>query len=150
MGDLILVDGYTLTVNGGIKVANNHSLTIYGQSGRTGKLTATTEKTDGRYAGIGGDMNSKFGSGPVFPCFVWRPQATSGHSLSFADRGRGAGRLPTRGGGVGRSSYHTTLCDFAKVLAKSFKKFFLFSTTENKLEMSKILKIKIDIGLRTC
>ena len=94
MGDLILVDGYTLTVNGGIKVANNHSLTIYGQSGRTGKLTATTEKTDGRYAGIGGDMNSKFGSGPVFPCFVWRPQATSGHSLFFADRGRGAGRLP--------------------------------------------------------
>lgn len=68
------MDGYTLTVNGGIKVANNHSLTIYGQSGRTGKLTATTEKTDGRYAGIGGDMNSKFGSGPVFPCFVWRPK----------------------------------------------------------------------------
>ena len=38
---LILADGCTLTVNGGIQVAENNSLTIYGQSGGTGKLTVT-------------------------------------------------------------------------------------------------------------
>ena len=47
---LILADGCTLTVNGGIQVADNdndpsngssNSLTIYGQSGGTGKLIAT-------------------------------------------------------------------------------------------------------------
>ena len=47
---LILADGCTLTVNGGVQVADNdndpsngssNSLTIYGQSGGTGKLIAT-------------------------------------------------------------------------------------------------------------
>lgn len=38
---LILEDTCTLTVNGGIQVAENNSLTIYGQSGGTGKLTVT-------------------------------------------------------------------------------------------------------------
>ena len=51
---LILADGCTLTVNGGIQVAENNSLTIYGQSGGTGKLIATL--TGGSYnAAIGGN-----------------------------------------------------------------------------------------------
>ena len=60
---LILADGCTLTVNGGIQVADNdndpsngssNSLTIYGQSGGTGKLIATL--TGGSYnAAIGGN-----------------------------------------------------------------------------------------------
>ncbi len=49
---LILADGYTLTVNAGIGVNSGNSLTIYGQTNGTGKLTATAPA---KYnAGIGG------------------------------------------------------------------------------------------------
>ncbi len=36
---LILVDGYALTVNGGIEINDPNSITIYGQSANSGKLT---------------------------------------------------------------------------------------------------------------
>ena len=50
---LILADGCTLTVNGGIQVASGNSLTIYGQSAEgTGSLTATGSSYN---AGIGGN-----------------------------------------------------------------------------------------------
>ncbi len=51
---LILEDGCSLTVNGGINATDTNSLTIYGQSGGTGKLTATG---GGFQAGIGGNSN---------------------------------------------------------------------------------------------
>ena len=49
---LILVDGCNLTVNGGISVGGSNTLTIYGQSSGTGKLTATGGWMQ---AGIGGE-----------------------------------------------------------------------------------------------
>ncbi len=52
--NLILEDGCSLTVNGGINATDTNSLTIYGQSGGTGKLTATG---GGFQAGIGGNSN---------------------------------------------------------------------------------------------
>ncbi|MDR1131669.1 MAG: putative Ig domain-containing protein, partial [Oscillospiraceae bacterium] len=51
---LILTDGCDLTVNGGINVNGGNSLTVYGQSGGTGKLTANG---GGDQAGIGSDYN---------------------------------------------------------------------------------------------
>ena len=50
---LILTDGHTLTVNGGIHVTGNNCFTVYGQENGTGKLTATATNNAG--AGIGGN-----------------------------------------------------------------------------------------------
>ena len=55
---LILADGYNLTVNGGINVTGDNSLTIYGQSGGTGTLVATASNG----AGIGGSDGEKGGT----------------------------------------------------------------------------------------
>lgn len=64
---LILTDGCTLTVNGGIQVEEGYSLTIYGQSDGTdtmGKLTAsiTSENTDLYNAAIGGNAGETGGT----------------------------------------------------------------------------------------
>lgn len=50
---LILTDGHTLTVNGGIHVTGDDHFTVYGQENGTGKLTATATNNVG--AGIGGN-----------------------------------------------------------------------------------------------
>lgn len=50
---LILTDGHTLTVNGGIHVTGDDRFTVYGQENGTGKLTATATNNVG--AGIGGN-----------------------------------------------------------------------------------------------
>ena len=50
---LILTDGHTLTVNGGIHVTGNNCFTVYGQENGNGKLTATATNNVG--AGIGGN-----------------------------------------------------------------------------------------------
>ena len=50
---LILTDGHTLTVNGGIHVTGDDRFTVYGQENGTGKLTATATNNLG--AGIGGN-----------------------------------------------------------------------------------------------
>lgn len=51
---LILADGYTLNANKGIYVGSGSSLTIYGQSGNTGKLVANAQYAT-NCAGIGGN-----------------------------------------------------------------------------------------------
>ena len=68
---LILTDGCTLTVNGGIQVAAGNSLTIYGQSDGAdtmGKLTAsiTSENTDLYNAAIGGNAGETGGTLTVY------------------------------------------------------------------------------------
>lgn len=68
---LILTDGCTLTVNGGIQVAAGDSLTIYGQSDGAdtmGKLTAsiTSENTDLYNAAIGGNAGETGGTLTVY------------------------------------------------------------------------------------
>ena len=56
---LILADGYTLNATKGITVTGSNSLTIYGQSGGTGKLTATGDTLQ---AGIGGGSGQSGGA----------------------------------------------------------------------------------------
>ena len=51
--NLILADDSTLTATKGISVTSGNSLTIYGQSGGSGELTAKAKQLNG-YAGIGG------------------------------------------------------------------------------------------------
>ena len=58
---LILPDGVTLTVTGGVKLEENHKLSIYGQSGNaSGTLIATNSYENG--AGIGGGEGLKAGA----------------------------------------------------------------------------------------
>lgn len=55
---LILADGCELTIDGGIQVAHPNSLTIYGQSEGSGRLTATAPAESNIYhAAIGGSTN---------------------------------------------------------------------------------------------
>lgn len=56
---LILTDGCTLNANKGIEVTSGSSLTIYGQTGGTGTLTANADEND---AGIGGSWNGSCGT----------------------------------------------------------------------------------------
>ena len=55
--NLVLCDGATLTAQNGISVTDGHSLTIYSQSGNTGKLVASVPDASGSMynAAIGGD-----------------------------------------------------------------------------------------------
>ena len=57
---LILADGCKLTVNGGINVAENNSLTIYGQTQGTGTLVA--QNCTSGCAGIGGGSQGNGGT----------------------------------------------------------------------------------------
>lgn len=61
---LILMDGFTLTANGGIGMPDDSSLTIYGQSGNTGKLIASAAEGN---AGIGSNSGEK-ASGDITIC----------------------------------------------------------------------------------
>ena len=58
--NLVLCDGATLTANKGIGVTEGNSLTIYSQSGNTGKLVATVpdDQENHYHAAIGGDRYS--------------------------------------------------------------------------------------------
>ena len=61
---LILADGCSLTVNGGINVSGDNSLTIYGQDKGTGALTANgkNEAMSPSQAGIGGGQDQSGGT----------------------------------------------------------------------------------------
>ncbi len=80
---LILADGCTLTVNGGINVAEGNSLTIYGQTAGTGTLVAKANTTG--CAGIGGGSLSDGGTVTIY-----------GGTVNASSGGNGAGI----GGGV--------------------------------------------------
>ena len=59
--NLVLCDGATLTAEQGISVTDGNSLTIYSQSGNTGKLVASVPNADGSMynAAIGGDRDDR-------------------------------------------------------------------------------------------
>lgn len=80
---LILKDGYTLTANGGIGTKDDSSLTIYGQSGDSGKLIASA--SDGN-AGIGSDSGTK-ASGDITIC-GGTVEATGGADAAGIGTGR--------------------------------------------------------------
>ena len=59
--NLVLCDGATLTAEQGISVTDGNSLTIYSQSGNTGKLVASVPNASGSMynAAIGGDRDDR-------------------------------------------------------------------------------------------
>lgn len=89
---LILTDGCSLTVNGGINVITGNSLTIYGQSGGTGSLTATANS--GGYAGIGGNAGQSGGTITINGGMV---KATGSGNLNGGGAGIGGGRYQSGG-----------------------------------------------------
>lgn len=94
---LILADGCTLTVNGGIQVqGKDNSLTIYGQTGGTGRLTVTGGD---HQAGIGG---SEGGAGGVITINGGTVEATGGVGGAGIGGGRGgnSGEITINGGTV--------------------------------------------------
>ena len=96
---LILADGCTLTVNGGIQVGENNSLTIYGQSGDTGKLEATA--TDQYNAAIGGNKKQTAGEITIHGGTV---TATSSSTGIGGGRGGDGGQIEIYGGTVNATS----------------------------------------------
>ena len=62
--NLILMDGKTLTVTGGIQVGEGSTLNIYAQSGNTGELIAGN-KQNSYAAGIGGNKGSSYNAGTI-------------------------------------------------------------------------------------
>ena len=94
--NLILMDEKDLTVNGGIGVASGNSLTIWGQTGGTGSLSAT-----GGYwqAGIGGNPGESCGTVTINGGTV---TATGGYMAAGIGGGNGAtgGNITINGGTV--------------------------------------------------
>ena len=94
--NLILADGYSLTVNGGINVGEDNSLTIYGQSGGTGALIATST---GYYdAGIGGTFN--VGGGIITINGGTVTASSSNFGAGIGGGGGGKGGIITINGGT--------------------------------------------------
>lgn len=97
---LILEDNAALTVTGGINVTGNNSLTIYGQRGGTGKLTAQGGK-DQDQAGIAGDKTQ---SGGVITINGGTVNATGGSNdgagIGGGGRGDSGGTITINGGTV--------------------------------------------------
>ena len=58
--NLILQDGATLTIYPGIRLTPGASLTVWGQSGKTGRLISTSGSSG--YSGIGGDKKEAAGT----------------------------------------------------------------------------------------
>ena len=103
---LVLKDGATLTVEGGIELTEGNSLTIYGQKDGTGKLIA--EGTFDEYnlifntSGIGGTNNVKNGSCGILTINGGNITATGGRSCAGigCDNNKGVDGTITINGGT--------------------------------------------------
>lgn len=99
---LILADGYTLTANDGINVSgSSNSLTIYGQSGGTGTLTAHTRAVN---AAIGGNDNQECGSITINGGTIDAETGNSSAVIGSGWRGKG-GNITINGGTITAKSY---------------------------------------------
>lgn len=95
---LILSDGASLTVNGGINVAGDDSLSIYGQEDGTGKLTADAGSVY-ESAGIGGGSGETGGYVAIAGGIVTATGGGSGAGIGGGDSGS-AGTVTITGGTV--------------------------------------------------
>ena len=98
---LILQDGYTLTVNGGINVAEGNSLTIYGQTAGTGELVAQNPGNDN--AGIGGNDEGTGGTVTIHGGNVTATGGINGAGIGGGQQGAG-GMITISGGTVTATS----------------------------------------------
>ena len=103
---LILMDNTELTIEGGIQVEDPNSLTIYGQSGGTGQLTATG--SGGAAAGIGGDAGIGGNGGNGGDGGNGGSVTIHGGTVTaIGGSGKNGGGAGIGGGGGGAESYHT-------------------------------------------
>lgn len=103
--NLVLKDGTSLTVNGGIQCTETNSLTIYGQEEGTGALTA--QNTNAGNAGIGGNSDEGSSScgeitinGGVIASFGGKTVGSYGAAGIGGGSHRGNGGVITINGGV--------------------------------------------------
>ena len=104
---LILADGCSLTVNGGINVTSGNSLTIYGQDKGTGELTANgeNEAMSLSQAGIGGGQFQSGGTitingGTVTATGSSDGMASGGAGIGGGSDGGAGGEITINGGTV--------------------------------------------------
>ena len=95
--DLILADGASLKAEKGIEVAGDNSLTIYGQEGGSGELTATA---DGSNAGIGGGDNGAGGTITISGGIVTATGGNGGAAIGGGFRNQPGGKIIITGGKV--------------------------------------------------
>ena len=100
---LLLTDGCTLTVNGGVQVENSNALTIYGQADGTGKLIADAGESSSE-AGIGGGDDAAGGSVTISGGTV-QASSYNGAGIGGGRDGNG-GNIAISGGTVQASSYN--------------------------------------------
>lgn len=99
---LIVADGCTLTVNGGIQVEGSNSLTIYGQAGGTGTLIAqnVTNGTE-QNAAIGGNGTTGLNNGGSGGTVTINGGTVTATSKYGAGIGGGCALGPSTGGSGG-------------------------------------------------
>ena len=104
---LILTDGCTLTINGGITMnGSDDSLTIYGQEAGTGSLKATGvngNHLNGPYTGIGGRTGEEGGSLAVYGGSVTAIGGSATTETGAVGIGGGNGGIVGAGAGAGGS-----------------------------------------------
>ena len=95
---LILADGFSLTVKGGIEVAEGNSLTIYAQSTDSAKMgSLTANATSSGCAGIGGSAHENGGTVTINGGSVKASGSGSGAGIGGGVSGNG-GSVTARGG----------------------------------------------------
>lgn len=97
---LILADGCTLTVNGGIGVGDGNSLTIYAQSTGSSMGTLIVQNVDAYNAGIGGGYNGDGGTITINGGKVDANGGSWGAAGIGGGYGGGGGEITIEGGEV--------------------------------------------------
>lgn len=97
---LILADGCTLTVNGGIGVGDGNSLTIYAQSTGSSMGTLIVQNVDAYNAGIGGGYNGDGGTITINGGKVDATGGSWGAAGIGGGYGGGGGEITIEGGEV--------------------------------------------------
>ena len=95
--NLILTDGCSLTINGGIEVADGNSLTIYGQTDDTGSLLI--KNVERQNAGIGSASSTKCGSITINGGNVNVASGSNGAGIGSGNQGN-SGIITINGGTV--------------------------------------------------
>ncbi|MBQ9163646.1 MAG: hypothetical protein IJ163_02600 [Bacteroidaceae bacterium] len=99
---LILTDGSTLTVNGGIHVGGSNQLTIYGQKDDTGALTIASVPDNA--AGIGGDLNEDSGIITIHGGTVSATGGVCGAAIGGGGRCGNGSNITIHGGNITATS----------------------------------------------
>ena len=104
---LILADGFSLTVKGGIEVAESNSLTTYAQSTDSAKMgSLTANATSSGRAGIGGSAHENGGTVTINGGSVKASGSGSGAGIGGGVSGNGGSLTITGGSVTARGGYN--------------------------------------------